>query len=355
MPEAVVSVSHNSQGWRDEEHQFGKNNGTFRILVLGDSFMEAYSVNFENTIHKYLERFARENNISLEVINLGVGGYSTLQEYLIFKDIGKKYNPDIVLLGFYLKNDVADNSLAINSMGFKSPESKKIRRRPYLLPATSGWEITQVEYEWARQRYLINKAKLFQRKPGQSALLQAVSHVVKNIRTMWSGMQAGLPRENHEDSEEKNKATQGFVLYGVDYCREPVEYTEAWSITKRILNRLKIEVVGAGGKLFVFTVPSLEEVMPEKLEDISKEKVPKPELICLEEAPGYDRLTEILTELDIEHVNLLPGFRKKTEDQGEMLFRLSDKHWNEQGHYLATEIVYSSLMEKGLIPSGVEN
>jgi hypothetical protein len=44
-------------------------------------------------------------------VNLGVPGYSTDQEYLLFKEIGKSIAPDAVLLVVYLGNDLFDNQL----------------------------------------------------------------------------------------------------------------------------------------------------------------------------------------------------------------------------------------------------
>lgn len=42
--ELKVEVEINSQGWRDAERTRRKPPGVYRIVVLGDSFMEAYSV-----------------------------------------------------------------------------------------------------------------------------------------------------------------------------------------------------------------------------------------------------------------------------------------------------------------------
>ena len=39
----------NSVGMRDREHAVGKQDGVFRILVLGDSFMEANQVKFDDS------------------------------------------------------------------------------------------------------------------------------------------------------------------------------------------------------------------------------------------------------------------------------------------------------------------
>src|SRR5947208_16857349 len=41
LPQFGVSANVNSFGMRDREHAAGKSEGVFRILILGDSFMEA--------------------------------------------------------------------------------------------------------------------------------------------------------------------------------------------------------------------------------------------------------------------------------------------------------------------------
>src|SRR5919109_801557 len=48
--EYTVEVAINSKGLRDRERPYARVPGTFRILALGDSFVEAYSVRFEACI-----------------------------------------------------------------------------------------------------------------------------------------------------------------------------------------------------------------------------------------------------------------------------------------------------------------
>ena len=345
MSEATVSVTYNSKGWRDENHSLEKPRDTVRIVVLGDSFMEAYSVNFKDSIHKQLEVLARENGVNLEVINLGVGGYGTLQEYLVFLNVGRDYKPDIVLLGFFLSNDVANNSMVLETMIRK--DATKAISRPYLNPSADTWQITQIDYEGARRRFLAALAKreaAFHRKPGKLALIQAMEYSITRLEKLLTEKKGKT--QTAEYQYEENKDLRSFVWHGVNYCQEPKEYTEAWGITKRILARLNYEVENIGAKLVVFSVPGLYEVVPEKIKDISSRKVPHPELICGEEAPAYTRLQGILHDLGIEYINLLPDFRKNMRDEGIDLFRYSDEHWNEQGHHLAAKIVYDSLSSK---------
>jgi hypothetical protein len=117
-----VPVSYNSRGWRDLERSADPDSAVSRILVLGDSYMEAYSVPLEDAFHMRLEQLASTTEAAVEAINLGVGGYGTLQEYLVFRDYGVAYNPKLVLLGFYVSNDVRNNSYELESIVWVSPD-----------------------------------------------------------------------------------------------------------------------------------------------------------------------------------------------------------------------------------------
>jgi len=97
----------NSKGLRDTEHPYAKPEGVKRILVLGDSFAWGYGVADEETFSSVLERlFAEREGTRWEVINTGVSGWSTDQQYLFLREEGLRYEPDIVLLAFCSANDV---------------------------------------------------------------------------------------------------------------------------------------------------------------------------------------------------------------------------------------------------------
>ena len=248
MPEATVPVEYNSGGWRDTEHNVQNLDNKFRILVLGDSYMEAYSVAAYDAFFKQLEILAQEKGIVVEVINLGVGGYGTLQEYLVFSEIGEKYNPDIVLLGFYLWNDVRNNSYDLESMFNKT--SMKTKSRPFLnLHSMPDWKVSQVDYKGAMLRYLESKEKhnsFTQSLKRNSALLQALTENKKHLK------------KNNLGYSEKKMQDDRFQLsvYGVHYCRETREYTQAWKATEMILNRFKNEIHNIGANMMIFTVPA---------------------------------------------------------------------------------------------------
>ncbi len=100
----------NSLGLRDKEYAIPKPRNTFRILMLGDSFTEGDGVMSDETFSKILEEKLHHisSPVDFEVINAGVGSYSTLLEYLYLKDFGLRLAPDLVMLHFDL-SDVHDD------------------------------------------------------------------------------------------------------------------------------------------------------------------------------------------------------------------------------------------------------
>jgi len=97
-------------GFRDHKtYSYQKPPNTTRILMLGDSFTQGDEVPIDKTFSKLLEtKLNAQANRAYEVINAGVRGSGSLQQYLWFKNQGLKFNPDLVILNFYLGNDITD-------------------------------------------------------------------------------------------------------------------------------------------------------------------------------------------------------------------------------------------------------
>jgi lysophospholipase L1-like esterase len=102
----------NSLGLRDREVSLAKSPGVFRILVLGDSFAEGKQVALDETFSKLLERRLRERfaHRRWEVIDGGVSGYGTADEIKFFDVLGRRLEPDLVILAFCVGNDVQNNA-----------------------------------------------------------------------------------------------------------------------------------------------------------------------------------------------------------------------------------------------------
>lgn len=123
IPNINVSLAHerghymvttNSDTLRsDRDYSFNKpQGGIYRILVFGDSFSAADSV---NNAERYTDLLASKIN-DVEIINFAVPGFGTDQQLLMFKEKGLKYDFDLVLVCPLLENirrNVARYRLAI--------------------------------------------------------------------------------------------------------------------------------------------------------------------------------------------------------------------------------------------------
>jgi hypothetical protein len=305
LPEESVLVSYNSEGWRDRPHTRDKPNGVMRVLVLGDSFMEAYSVRFEDALPVRLEHLTSTVERPVEVINFGVGGYGTLQEYLVFNAFWPAYQPDVVVLAMFFANDLQDNSLELASGG---DNILKAKARPFLDPQVRepGWRITQVDFQGVLQRYEEYKrrqAKSLNRLVRSSALLQLGQRSWVGLPEPWWKPKTGA-------SPEKKHPTK-FRKY---YCSQPPKYERAWDVTRRILKCLDREVRAAGGRLLVMSVPWIQEINEDVeavMRGVMREAPQEAERLCVEEPPAYRRLSKLLGELNIDYLDLLPEFRKR--------------------------------------------
>ena len=302
------------------EHQIQKPDGVFRILVLGDSYMEAYTVEFEQSFAYRLQLNAKNAGYDVEVINMGVGGYGTLQEYLVFEQFGKQYSPDLVLLAFYTMNDLRDNSLELSNLDTHPHLDSK---------QPDQWQIIPADFELIQQRFL-EAEKRYKTKASNWTRQSALYQLIKRIRSQ--------PKQTKYEILGSN-------AIGVSHCQDQPAYSRAWITTERILTRLKNQVEKIGSELIVFTVPAIMEVDPDHmLQALSF--TTNPEMFCLEQAPGNLHLSQILSKLDVELIDLLPDFRKNFREHDVQLFPLDDGHWNAAGHALAAQRILSELEQQ---------
>lgn len=105
-PEFDAVLETNSAGLRDDELASpAKPEGSFRVLVLGDSFTLGYTVARQDLFVDQLERWWDAEGRAIDVINAGTEGYSTDQEVAWYLEHGKEYEADLVLLVPY-ENDI---------------------------------------------------------------------------------------------------------------------------------------------------------------------------------------------------------------------------------------------------------
>lgn len=97
-----TTVEINSAGFRDDEYELARNERR-RIILLGDSLTFGWGVEKEESFEHRLEKML-DAEIPTELINFAAGNYNTVQQVNLFIDEGLAYDPDEVVL-FYFVND----------------------------------------------------------------------------------------------------------------------------------------------------------------------------------------------------------------------------------------------------------
>jgi hypothetical protein len=110
----TISVKHNSLGLRERELS---DIAPDRILFLGDSFTYGYDADvnerFSDLLQKELPQYG--------IVNAGVSGYGTDQEFLLMKRLWNNVNPKYVVLTFCVDNDRDDNTSSFRFQKYHKP------------------------------------------------------------------------------------------------------------------------------------------------------------------------------------------------------------------------------------------
>ncbi len=110
-------VATNNLGFHDRERQ--ATNDKYRILFMGDSFVEGRQVDTESLFTIRLEKKFAEAGQKIETINGGVLGTGTAYQYVLWKDFFEpKVRIDHVVLCFYMGNDLVDNNAELMFAAF---------------------------------------------------------------------------------------------------------------------------------------------------------------------------------------------------------------------------------------------
>jgi hypothetical protein len=149
----------NSLGFRSREI-VPKREGEYRVMLLGDSFFWGVGVEASETIAAAIEE-AGKSRISAH--NFSVVGYNTVQELIVAKSYVGRLQPDHIVLGFFVGNDMVSNALTFvdedgnyaTSDGMEAKVRHEIKRRIGILFHSVIYRIFALHVHVPRIRYQI--------------------------------------------------------------------------------------------------------------------------------------------------------------------------------------------------------
>ena len=196
--------------FRGRKHSLEKSRGMFRIICLGDSCTQGFvsrqeTLPYKETFAYKLEEVLRNgfNSEKVEVINAGIGGYSSLQGLRYLKRSLWQYKPDLIISWFGVNDD--GWALFYKDKEQKIPRVEDLRKK------------TLLEHS---NLYLLFKNELFAEK------FQRVSAIdyYKNLEKMYLF------------AKEKNIEVVFVFPFRVDLKRKKVSYYDDYKEKLEQLN-----------------------------------------------------------------------------------------------------------------------
>jgi hypothetical protein len=324
--EYATFIQINSLGLRDRHTAYEKPPSTFRILMLGDSYLEGVQVEQPQLVSERLEAMLNTTSATpIEVVNAGVAAYGTAQELMFFEGDGRRYQPDLVVLLFYVGNDVKNNSYQIEIPGgnkalalkpyFELDRDGSLRLLPGPPPRHDPWVITAMRRCcWS---YDILEGTIFAR---------------------WG------PPFAHEDLEVVGGARTPLQE---NYATRPEgSWRQAWRLTEALLARLRDDAHAEGAPLLLVGVPDWRALDDE----VWRQTVlgARGTHVGLSADAPNTQLREIATRLGIIYLDMLPPLRRQTRDGEGPFYFAHDGHWTAAGHAFAAQMIAEMLHEHGI-------
>lgn len=253
-PEWDVTYQINNLGLRNDEIT-PKDKDTFRVLFLGDSYVQGHGLETDQSFVNILEDKLNTDNIvkKIEVINAGVFGYSPLVEYLFLKEIGLNLEPDLVITDFNVSDFYEDRK---RFMELKTSD-----------PNMSDEELEQkIKSGEALFNFsLINQSAAGE--PDQKVYLPAVSFSVKQ----WFRENSKIYKTVSDFIKKKNQPIQQDVLHqgdmDLDFAAimrggkiKEEDYQQLWNLPLKHLGMMQEALDPKNIPLVVFTIPDATQV-----------------------------------------------------------------------------------------------
>ena len=280
-PDCNLTYHANSWGMRDRERAKSPK-GIKRVAVLGDSFMEGWSVATEDRMSDRLERAT-----GLQHLNFGTSGsFGPTQYLMLYTHLAKEFQHDAVIIALLPDNDFLDDDFDYGQIMHKG------RYRPFFVGSKPDYRLV---YSPAGQRSLLSRLL-------EQALMQLTytGNVIKQFKSLSRHGQSALR---------------------ADYAGY-FDFTPAqWDRMEHVLKEFRRAAP---------SLPILVLTMPCDTDFQRAEKAGPPPLPA--------KMTALCRSLDMQYLDLLPAMRS-AKVGWQACYLKTDRHWNATGNRVAADAV----------------
>ena len=323
----------NSLGMRDREHPRRKPAGVYRILMLGDSFVQGHGVRLEHTMVRRLETSltGTPRQPRVEVLNAGIFGYSPLLEYLYLRELIEPLDPDLVVVGFFLGNDVGEDAFYATRARFT--------------PGDESATFADLDWPWSA----IVKALDGDAQPDPSngappaagfrrlaAGMRERSELLKFVADRLAGSrQRQAYARRREEEFALVAARRGDIRYDLGLVNYPIGSRETrleyWRLSLGYLEKMRRVCGEHGAPMVIMVIPPIERLLGQTTLD-----------------EPYEVMKDFGRAHDVPIVDLLPSLQGEAP---ESLYFKYDRHWTPRGQQVAADVLAAELQRWHLLPA----
>ncbi len=308
-----TDVKINAEGFRDDEIA-PKEQFDLRILMLGDSMTWGYGVEKEETFSEVLQQKLKIKGVKADVINAGATSYSPTLEYLLLKNKGLSYRPDIVILNLDM-SDIQDDYNYNQERDAEFDQDGNVIRVSGINKEQTTL-LYKIRNKMQINRFIFDKLNLidsrFFNKEGQNN-----SILLGDPRTDRYAILRDMPVQNE---------------------------TEHWNRTFRYISQVN-ELSKKNNITFVLTLyPYAVQVSPDEWAS-GRHMFGFNSGVVYSDAPQR-KVQKYAERNHLHYVEMLDSFK---ESSAFPLYFAYDGHINREGHKLAAEVLFSSLVEEEII------
>lgn len=300
---------------RDKEYTVSKPPLKQRIVVMGDSFTAGLGVKDQEVFTEVMEAGLAPN---VEVLNFGVNGYGPTQELLLLETKAIKYDPDLVVLVFYIRNDFDDTTNISEWIdGYKRPQAI----------LTTGGGITFTNIPVPKSNQPNRRHSQFCSLP-RSHLIDFADKIIRERRDKYA--LEVLPEE-------------------VRVCRINLDPSieNALPLLKGVLKEFVKISKEHNAKFVIVIAPSIVQVHDDlywgKIKNVYNLNDKDFDLFLPNKL-----LTSIAHDLNIPVIDLTQSMRSHRK-KDEPLYYLKNMHWNAAGHKLAAQEILKYIQTNNIL------
>jgi lysophospholipase L1-like esterase len=335
----IVLVTVNSDGFRGDEL---RGNGDPRILVYGDSYVEADYARLEETLTKRLEeRLGAAAGRRVEAVNAGTNGYGPDQALRRFQDEAKGRGARGVVFSVFADNDFGD---LVRNRLYRLEEGRLVEGGGVLVdPVRSmfdrGGRVEDFELR-KRLRWFVHRSRRAHRLTPEAREERRRAAMADYLRSSVELCR----REYDEVVVRSNPEISDLVKdhYDADLSFFPESDAAGYkrALMEAVLRELRAASLRGGVPVLVLVVPSPIDICETCEIPVDTKAYPAydPRRLSREAATAAERA-------GLPVVDLYDAFRQAGADS--LYYRQGDDHWNAAGQDLAARLVAERIASLG--------